>query len=151
MAGRATRTPYVGLSGRRHKGLVVLRQFFAYVMELLTRIGTPVYAEGSPAALDEKAHLFCKADPSAVDMHPLFNDPRFRMGLGKLISAASVEGRVICLMCGCLRPHKCHRSRLIGEALIAEGVEVLHLDDQGRPVPQQQVVIESQPQQTSLF
>lgn len=109
--------------------------------------GTPQYSEDVPAS----SSIFCKADPSAIDMHPLFNDPRFRMGLGKLMKAAEVEGRVICLMCGCLRPHKCHRSRLIGEALVAEGVEVLHLDDQGRPVPQQRVVIESQPQQTSLF
>ena len=113
--------------------------------------GVPQYSEGSPAAEDEKAHIFCKADPSAVDMHPLFNDPTFRLGLEKLMKAAGVEDRVICLMCGCLRPHKCHRSRLIGEALAAEGVEVLHLDPDGNPVPQKQVMLESVPVQTSLF
>lgn len=113
--------------------------------------GVPQYPEGSPAAEDKLAHIFCKADPSAVDMHPLFNDPTFRMGLGKLIKAASVEDRVICLMCGCLRPHKCHRSRLIGEAMIAEGVEVLHLDASGEPVTQRQVMRENAPTQTSLF
>lgn len=103
--------------------------------------GTPQYAEDVPAS----SSIFCKADPSAIDMHPLFNDPTCRIRLEKLMQA-EVEGRVICLMCGCLRPHKCHRSRLI-----AEGVDVLHLDDQGRPVSQQQAIIESQPQQTSLF
>jgi uncharacterized protein (DUF488 family) len=113
--------------------------------------GKPVYPEGSPAADDEKAHIFCKADPSAVDMHPLFNDPSFRLGLAKLMEAALDPARKICLMCGCLRPHKCHRSRLIGEALLAEGVEVLHLDDKGDPVSQQQVSLESAPQQTTLF
>jgi len=113
--------------------------------------GKPVYAEGAPAAEDKQAHIFCKADPSALDLHPLFNDPAFRMGLGKLTQAARVEGRVICLMCGCLRPHNCHRSRLIGEALVAEGVDVLHLDDRGEPVSQGQVAIESAPKQTSLF
>ena len=84
-------------------------------------------------------------------MQPLFNDPLFRMGLKKLIKAASVEGRVICLMCGCLLPHKCHRSRLIGEALVSEGVEVLHLDSKGEPIRQEQVMQESAPIQTSLF
>jgi len=113
--------------------------------------GKPVYAEGSPAASDEKAHIFCKADLSAVDLHPLLNDPNFRLGLEKLTKAAADSNRKICLMCGCLRPHNCHRSRLIGQALMAEGVEVLHLDDQGRPLTQQQVEAESQPLQTSLF
>jgi hypothetical protein len=113
--------------------------------------GVPQYSEGSPAAEDEKAHIFCKADPSAVDLHPLFHDPTFRLGLGKLMKAAAVEGRVICLMCGCLRPHKCHRSRLIGEALVLEGVEVFHLDQNGDPVTQTQVMQESAPGQTSLF
>jgi uncharacterized protein (DUF488 family) len=113
--------------------------------------GVPQYAEGSPAAEDEKAHIFCKADPTAVDLHPLFHDPTFRLGLEKLIKAASVPDRNLCLMCGCLRPHKCHRSRLIGEALVAEGVDVLHLNDKGDPVSQQLVVLESAPQQTTLF
>ena len=88
---------------------------FPLPLGLLTGRGVPQYSEGSPAAEDEKAHVFCKADPSAVDMYPLFNDPTFRLGLEKLMKAAAVEGRVICLMCGCLRPHKCHRSRLIGD------------------------------------
>lgn len=113
--------------------------------------GVPQYPQDSPATEDKDAHLFCKADPTAFDLHPLFHDPKFRMGLGKLMQAASVEGRVICLMCGCLRPHKCHRSRLIGEALVAEGVEVLHLNDKGEPVRQQQVASESEPRQTALF
>ncbi|AIE84674.1 DUF488 family protein [Fimbriimonas ginsengisoli] len=113
--------------------------------------GKPVYAEGSPAASDEKAHLFCKADPSAVDLHPLFNDPNFRLGLEKLTKAAADPNRKICLICGCLRPHNCHRSRLIGEALVSEGVEVFHLDPNGNPVTQKQVMLESAPIQTSLF
>jgi len=113
--------------------------------------GVPQYPEGSPAAEDEKAHIFCKADPTAVDLHPLFHDPTFRLGLEKLIKAASDPKRVICLMCGCLRPHKCHRSRLIGEALENEGVEVFHLDGNGVPVTHHQVMLENAPTQTSLF
>ena len=113
--------------------------------------GTPVYPEGAPAAEGEKSHIFCKADPSAVDLHPLSHDPRFRLGLRKLIQASTDPSRKICLMCGCLRPHKCHRSRLIGHALIAEGVEVLHLSEKGEPVPHSIVVIESTDPQAALF
>lgn len=113
--------------------------------------GVPQYSEGSPAAEDEKAYIFCKADPSAVDLHPLFNDPTFQIGLGKLIEAGLNPNRKICLFCGCLRPHKCHRSRLIGEALHSKGIEVIHLDERGEPVTQQQVAIESQPAQSALF
>lgn len=94
--------------------------------------------------------VLCK-DPAAVDIHPLFHDPTFRLGLRKLIEASSVEGRVICLMCGCLRPHKCHRSRLIAEALVSEGVEVFHLDEKGQPVRHAVVVEESTDPQAALF
>lgn len=89
--------------------------------------------------------VLCK-DPGAVDIAPLFEKPKFRLGLEKLILAASVEERVMCLMCRCLRPHQCHRSRLIGEALSSEGVEVLHLDDKGEPVPHAAILEQSSPQ-----
>jgi len=113
--------------------------------------GTPQYPEGSRDAEQKDAHLFCKANPSTVELHPLFHDPKFRLGLDKLIKAAEAEGRVICLMCGCLRPHKCHRSRLIGEALTDLGVAVLHLDERGESVKHSAVVEQSRDLQASLF
>lgn len=113
--------------------------------------GVPQYPEDAPAAEEEMAHIFCKADPSAVDLHPLFQDPTFRLGLTKLIRAAEDPTRTLCLMCGCLRPHKCHRSRLIGAALVEENVKVLHLDEKGEPVPQQLVAERTKPIQESLF
>jgi hypothetical protein len=96
------------------------------------------------------APFLCK-DPSAVDLTPLLAEERFQLGLAKLMKAADDPARNILLMCGCLRPHKCHRSRLIGEALAGLGVEVLHLDENGIPVPHETVVEESQPSQASLF
>ncbi|AIE84672.1 hypothetical protein [Fimbriimonas ginsengisoli] len=86
-----------------------------------------------------------------MDIHPLFHDPKFRLGLDKLMKAASVEGRTICPMCGCLRPHKCHRSRLIGQALISDEIEVPHLDENAKPVPHTVVVEQSMDPQASLF
>ena len=92
--------------------------------------------------------VLCK-DPESVPLEPLFDDPKLHLGLDRLLAAA--ESRTVCLMCGCLRPHRCHRSRLIGEALARRGVEVLHLSDKGEPLPHAQVVEESKPPQESLF
>lgn len=97
----------------------------------------------------EDSPVLCK-DPESVEIGPLRSDPKLEIGLQKLIQAASQPERVICLMCGCLRPHRCHRSRLLGPALVKLGVEVLHLDDRGRRISQEQVEREAQPQ-GSLF
>jgi uncharacterized protein (DUF488 family) len=94
--------------------------------------------------------VLCK-DPESVDMAPLFEDPKLELGLRKLMSAAEDPRRKICLMCGCLRPHHCHRSRLLGEALFKRGVELQHVDDKGILVPQSVVVEQARPKQLSLF
>ena len=94
--------------------------------------------------------VLCK-DPEAVELAPLFDEPRLKTGIEKLMKAAEDPSRVILLMCGCLRPHKCHRSRLVGEALHRLGVDVQHLDEHGVPVPHEVVVEQSKPPQASLF
>ncbi len=97
----------------------------------------------------ENSPVLCK-DPGSVDLEPLLREPKLELGLNKLIDATSDPSRKIVLMCGCLRPHRCHRSRLLGPGLVERGVEYLHLNDQGEPVPQAQVELEAEPQ-GSLF
>jgi uncharacterized protein (DUF488 family) len=97
--------------------------------------------EGSP--------ILCK-DPDSVDIEPLRQEPKLELGVTKLLQAAADPSKTILLMCGCLRPHRCHRSRLVGPALLERGIDLLHLDDRGEPVPQSKVEIEAQPQ-ASLF
>ncbi len=94
--------------------------------------------------------IFCKAEPSTIKLQPLFDDPKFKVGLQKLVAAASGAKRQLCLVCGCKRPHLCHRSRLIGAALVEQGVEVLHVNEKEQIVTQEQVATESTPQ-PSLF
>jgi uncharacterized protein (DUF488 family) len=96
----------------------------------------------------ENSPVLCK-DPDSVDLDPLFDQPKLALGLDKLMQAA--ESRTVCLMCGCLRPHRCHRFRLVGEALSRRGVEVLHLDANGDLIAQVQVAEQAKPLQTSLF
>ena len=96
----------------------------------------------------ENSPVLCK-DPDAVDLEPLFDEPKLHLGLDKLILAA--KDRTVCLMCGCLRPHRCHRFRLVGEALAQRGVHVEHLDHKGDLLPHAQVAEEAKPKQASLF
>lgn len=84
-----------------------------------------------------------------MPLEPLFADPKLHLGLDKLVQAAAK--RTVCLMCGCLRPHRCHRFRLVGEALARRGIEVVHLSDKGEPVSHAGVVEEAKPLQESLF
>lgn len=92
--------------------------------------------------------VLCK-DPEAVPLEPLFDEPKLHLGLDRLVAAS--ENRTVCLMCGCFRPHRCHRFRLIAEALARRGVDVLHLDATGEPVTHATVVEEAKPKQASLF
>lgn len=94
--------------------------------------------------------VLCK-DPEAVPLPPLLEDPRFHLGLDKLIDAAAKGDRVICLMCGCLRPQGCHRSRLIGEGLARRGISLMHIDEAGEVVSQADLVERSRPLQSALF
>jgi uncharacterized protein (DUF488 family) len=91
----------------------------------------------------------CK-DPESVEMAPLREEPRLRLGLERLIESASHPERKICLMCGCMRPLQCHRSRLLGPELIQAGIEYLHIDSDGSVKSQVQVEAEATPQ-ASLF
>ncbi len=88
--------------------------------------------------------VLCK-DPEAVPLEPLFDEPKLHLGLDRLVEAA--RERTVCLMCGCLRPHRCHRFRLGGEALARRGVEVWHLSDKGESVSHARVAEEARPLQ----
>lgn len=77
--------------------------------------------------------ILCK-DPGAVPIEGLDRTPEFRLGLSRLVQAASDSSKKIVLMCGCLRPHGCHRARLVAPAAIAAGLDVRHVDAKGAVV-----------------
>lgn len=89
--------------------------------------------------------------PKVEGIHPQTHNPNFRRGLTALVKAMRVPDRRICLMCGCMRPHACHRSSLVGEALVAEGVEVLHIDAADQTETQAEVMLAIAGLQSSLF
>ncbi len=52
----------------------------------------------------------------------------FQIAIDRLKEAALEQDRRIALLCGCLRPDRCHRGRVLGPVLEALGVNVLHID-----------------------
>lgn len=105
-----------------------------------------VYMGDTLGGMDDSPAL-CK-DPESVDIEPLREEPKLALGIRKLIEAAQDPEKQVVLMCGCLRPHRCHRSRLLGPALELQGVEYLHIVEDGKVLSQRQVEIESRPQST---
>lgn len=63
----------------------------------------------------------------------------FRRGIDRL-RHASRQGLRVALMCSERKPENCHRSKLIGVELEAQGIPVLHIDESGHPQRQQSVL-----------
>ncbi|HLO99390.1 MAG TPA: hypothetical protein VK171_12410, partial [Fimbriimonas sp.] len=78
-------------------------------------------------------------EPETVDLEPLRREPRLEKGFAALLSASKVEGRKLCLMCGCMRPQNCHRSRLLGKELLEQGVDLQHIMDDDSILPQSRI------------
>jgi uncharacterized protein (DUF488 family) len=74
-----------------------------------------------------------------VDYSRCEQRPAFRAGLERL-RAALVGGHRVALMCSELDPERCHRSKLIGQALAKEGIELTHIDRDGECVTQRVVI-----------
>jgi uncharacterized protein (DUF488 family) len=85
-----------------------------------------------------------------IDYDKLRAQPFFQTGIERLKKACEQQRRVA-LMCSEGRPEQCHRSKLIGEALAASGVNLWHIDEDGRLVTQAEVVKRLTQGQMDLF
>ena len=74
----------------------------------------------------------------------------FQEGLTRLVAAFRRRLRVV-LMCSEGKPEQCHRSKLIGQALVEQGIPVTHIDENGELVSQADVINELTDGQLSLF
>ena len=63
----------------------------------------------------------------------------FQAGLDRL-ERGWRDGRRLALICAEIEPNRCHRSKLIGEALVARGVLVGHIDEDGAVITHQAVM-----------
>ncbi len=105
-----------------------------------------VYMGDTLGGVRDSAAL-CK-DPESVELAPLFHDPELAKGFEALLKAMIAPDRVLCLMCGCMRPHGCHRSRLLGRALLEKGIDLQHIDADNAVVRQSELDLA---EQLSLF
>jgi uncharacterized protein (DUF488 family) len=94
-------------------------------------------------------------DPSCyngdwVDYSKIREKEFFKLGLQRLVSAAD-QRLPLTIMCAESKPQGCHRTRLIGEALRADGVELKHIDENDQLRPHDEVMAELNGPQIPLF
>jgi len=85
-----------------------------------------------------------------VDYDKVRTQPFFRAGIERLKKACR-QPRRAALMCSEGRPEQCHRSKLIGEALMAAGIPICHIDEDGSVLSQTQVIHRLTKGQLDLF
>lgn len=76
--------------------------------------------------------------------------PFFQKGLERLLSAVA-QRLVVCILCSESNPADCHRTKLIGVALSAAGVDVVHLCKNGERLSQAQLMASLESLQGDLF
>jgi uncharacterized protein (DUF488 family) len=85
-----------------------------------------------------------------VDYAKLRAQPFFQAGLERVKDTCRQQIGVI-LVCSEGRPEQCHRTKLIGEALAADGIPVCHIDEDGRLRTQTEVIDRLTGGQLDLF
>ena len=85
-----------------------------------------------------------------VDYEKVAQQSFYQEGLRRLHKASRQNQRVV-LMCSEGKPENCHRTKLIGQTLTAEGIEVLHIDEEDTLISQKDVLLRLTGGQPSLF
>jgi uncharacterized protein (DUF488 family) len=95
------------------------------------------------------ADTSCYTD-GKVDYGKVRDRDWFKRGIDR-IEAGWKAGHRLAMMCAELEPERCHRSKLLGEALAARGVLVGHIDEDGDVLTQQTVLNRLTGGQGALF
>lgn len=85
-----------------------------------------------------------------VDYDKVRERPFFQAGVKRVETAYRQRLRVV-LMCSEGKPEQCHRSKLIGETLVAHGVPVMHIDEHDRLLTHDEAIQRLTDGQLSLF
>lgn len=93
--------------------------------------------------------LTCYTD-GKVDYSKVRERDWFVRGLERLETGWR-EGHRIAIMCAELEPDRCHRSKLIGEALAARGVLLGHIDEDGTVITHESAMARLNAGQAALF
>lgn len=74
----------------------------------------------------------------------------FKRGLDRLRNARQ-QGFVVCMLCSEAQPSQCHRTKMVGQALADEGIEVAHILPDGKVRSQPDVMRDLTGGQDALF
>ncbi len=85
-----------------------------------------------------------------VDYGRLREKDFYKRGISRLLEALDQRYR-IALMCSEGRPEDCHRSKLIGVSLSEAGIPLVHLDEEGARLGQDEVIARLTGGQLDLF
>ncbi|MBI4759761.1 MAG: DUF488 family protein [Chloroflexota bacterium] len=85
-----------------------------------------------------------------VDYQKLREKDFYKQGINRLQTAWKQKLRVV-LFCSETKPEECHRSKLVGESLVALGIEVVHIDEKGELKIHSKVISELTNGQLSFF
>jgi uncharacterized protein (DUF488 family) len=98
---------------------------------------------GRPASTD------CYID-GKVDYDTIRGKAFYKRGIDRIVEAYGEDHR-LALMCSEGRPEDCHRSKLIGVTLAEKGIPLAHLDENGEPRTQDEVIARLTGGQLDLF
>lgn len=74
----------------------------------------------------------------------------FQRGIARILAAHRQQLRVV-LMCSEGKPEQCHRTKLIGETLVAQGVPIVHIDERDALISHAEAIQRLTDGQLSLF
>lgn len=82
----------------------------------------------------------CYTSDGKVEYEKVKEKDFYRRGIARLREAVE-KGLRVALMCSEAKPEMCHRSKLIGETLLEQGIEVAHIDENGELISQQEALL----------
>ena len=85
-----------------------------------------------------------------VDYDRVREQPFFQRGIERVQAAHAQQSRVV-LMCSEGKPEQCHRTKLIGETLVALGIPVVHIDEADRLITHDEAILRLTDGQLNLF
>ncbi len=92
----------------------------------------------------------CYDEEGKIDYDKIRQKEFYERGIGRLRQAYQNQLHVV-LMCSEGKPEMCHRSKLIGETLIEEQIDIAHIDENDQLISQQDVKLRLHKGQLSLF
>ena len=92
----------------------------------------------------------CYMADGKVDYEKFEDKAFYQEGIGRLEQAWKQQLPIV-LMCSEGKPESCHRSKLIGPTLVDMGIGVVHIDENGLLLSQEEVMLRVTGGQPSLF